>query len=84
MFFDTLRAGVRVGVLMSAPMLISALVIGIAVGLVQALTSVQELTLTFVPKLAAMLVAFWLSMGFMTRTLQSYFTDMVVPLMVGG
>ena len=46
-----------------------ALVAGLAVGLFQALTSIQEMTLTFVPKLAAIVVVFWVSMGFMTETL---------------
>jgi flagellar biosynthesis protein FliQ len=39
------------------------------IGLFQALTSIQEMTLTFVPKLAAIVVVFWVSMGFMTETL---------------
>ena len=42
---------------------------GVVVGLFQALTSVQEMTLTFVPKVGVMLVVFWVSMSFMTATL---------------
>ena len=61
-----------------------ALVTGVVIGLFQALTSVQEATLTFVPKLAAMLVVFWVSMSFMTETLVSFFTDRIVPLIAGG
>ncbi len=38
---------------MSAPLLIVALVTGVVIGLFQALTSVQEMTLTFVPKIGA-------------------------------
>ena len=55
-FFDTLRQGLWISVLMSAPILTVALVTGVIVGLFQALTSVQEMTLTFVPKAALMLV----------------------------
>ncbi|MGR3710202.1 MAG: flagellar biosynthetic protein FliQ, partial [Alterinioella nitratireducens] len=40
-------------------------------------------TLTFAPKLAAILAVFWVSMGFMTQSLVSYFTDTLVPLMEG-
>jgi flagellar biosynthetic protein FliQ len=65
-------------------MLTAALVMGIAVGLFQALTSVQEMTLTFVPKLAAMLVTFWVSMGFMTETLTGFFTERLIPLIAGS
>ena len=82
--FDTLRQGLWVGVTISAPILIAALVAGIAVGLFQALTSVQEMTLTFVPKLIAIVIVFWISMGFMTQTLVTFFTGTLVPLIAGG
>jgi len=82
-FFDTLRQGLWVAVKISTPILLVALVAGLAVGLFQALTSIQELSLTFVPKLAAILVVFWGSMGFMTQSLISYFTDQLIPL-IGG
>lgn len=78
--FDTLRQGLWVAVLISAPMLTVALAAGLAVGLFQALTSVQELTLTFVPKIVAMLAVFWVSMSFMSAMLVSFFTDRLVPL----
>ncbi len=69
---------------MSAPMLAVALIAGVAVGLFQALTSVQEMTLTFVPKVGAMLIVFWVSMSFMTATLVSFFTDRIIPMIAGG
>jgi flagellar biosynthetic protein FliQ len=56
----------------------------VTIGLFQALTSVQEMTLTFVPKVGAMLVVFWVSMSFMTETLRSFFADRIIPLMIGG
>ena len=83
-FFDTLRQGLWVASITSLPILAVALVAGLLVGLFQALTSIQELTLTFVPKLAAIVAVFWLSMGFMTQTLVSFFQDRLVPLMIGG
>ncbi len=82
-FYDTLRQGLWIAVLISIPMLSVALIAGVTVGLFQALTSVQEMTLTFVPKVAAMLVVFWLSMGFMTETLTAFFQDRIVPLIAG-
>ena len=68
----------------SVPILTVALVVGLLIGLFQALTSIQEMTLTFVPKLAAIVVVYWLSMGFMTQTLVAYFRDTLVPLIIGG
>ncbi len=83
-FFDTMRQGLWVSLVISLPILAIALISGLIVGLFQALTSIQEMTLTFVPKLVAIVVVFWMSMGFMTQTLVSYFHDRLVPLIVGG
>ena len=82
-FFDTMRQGLWVSVSISTPILAAALISGVLVGLFQALTSVQEMTLTFVPKLAAIIVVFWASMGFMTQSLTSYFSGTIVPLIAG-
>ena len=73
-----------VSVLLSAPILGVALITGLAIGLFQALTSVQELTLTFVPKLLAMVATFWVSMAFMTEALTGFFSNQIVPLIAGG
>lgn len=83
-FFDTLRQALWIAVLVSIPILTVALVAGVSIGLVQALTSIQEMTLTFVPKLAAIVIVFWVSMGFMTQTLVSFFHDRIIPLIIGG
>jgi flagellar biosynthetic protein FliQ len=83
-FFDTLRQGLWVAVITSTPILAVALIAGVTVGLFQALTSIQEMTLTFVPKLLAIVAVFWASMGFMTQTLVSFFQDQLIPLIAGG
>jgi flagellar biosynthesis protein FliQ len=82
--YDMLRQALWVAVLMSAPLLAAALVLGVVIGLFQALTSIQENTLTFVPKAGAMIVVFWVSMSFMTATLTAFFTDRIIPLIAGG
>ena len=82
-FFDTLRQGLWVSVIMSTPILGVALITGLVIGLFQALTSLQEMTLTFVPKLAAMAAVFWATMSFMTHTLTSFFHAEIVPLIAG-
>ena len=69
---------------MSLPVLSVALLAGVIVGLFQALTSVQEMTLTLAPKLAAIVIMFWVSMEFMTGTLVSFFQGEIVPLIAGG
>ena len=83
-FFDTMRQGLWIAVMIAAPMLTVALVAGITIGLFQALTSVQEMTLTFVPKVGAMLIVFWVSMSFMSETLVDFFTTRIIPLIAGS
>lgn len=81
---DIMRAALWAAFLMSLPILTVALIVGVVIGLVQALTSVQELTLTFVPKLAAVAITFWISMSFMTGLAVTLFQDRLIPLIGGG
>ncbi|RBI84624.1 flagellar biosynthetic protein FliQ [Rhodosalinus halophilus] len=83
-FFDTLRQGLWIAVIISAPVLTAALLAGVTIGLFQALTSIQEMTLTFVPKLVAIVGVFWVSMSFMTQTLVSFLHERIAPLIAGG
>lgn len=84
LFYDTLRQGLWVATLISLPILTVALIAGLTIGLFQALTSIQEMTLTFVPKLGAIVIVFWVTMGFMTQTLVSFFKDTLIPIIAAG
>ncbi len=81
---DVLREGIWATVLATLPILSVALIVGLGVGLFQALTSVQEMTLTFVPKLAVIAVTFWISMGWMTEMFVALWRDRLIPLIGGG
>ena len=81
---DVTRAALWVTFIVALPTLAAALVVGLAIGLVQALTSIQEMTLTFVPKLAAMAVVFWMTMGFMGAEIVALFQNRIIPLIGGG
>ncbi len=81
---DVLRQGLWTAVIIAAPVLSVALIVGLVIGLFQALTSVQELTLTFVPKLGAILIAFWASLGVMSRAMSGLFAGHIIPLIAGG
>lgn len=83
-FYDTLRQGLSTAVLISVPILSAALITGLVIGLFQALTSIQEMTLTFVPKLLAIVAVFWVSMGFMTKSLVSFFSQQIIPMITGA
>ena len=73
-----LREYLWAGVWIASPLLLTALVVGVVIGLFQALTSIQELTLTFVPKLIAILVAFTLSANFASQLMLSLFNNSVI------
>ena len=60
--------------IISGPLLAVALAIGLVIGILQAATSIQEMTLTFVPKLILVVVAFGLLANFMMVQLSDYFS----------
>ncbi|MEQ1705844.1 MAG: flagellar biosynthesis protein FliQ [Rickettsiales bacterium] len=61
---EILRDSIYVLVIISAPVMITALVVGLIIAVIQALTQIQEATLTFVPKVLAMLLVLVLTMPF--------------------
>ncbi len=69
--------------MMAMPLLVAALVVGLVIGLLQALTAIQEMTLTFVPKLAVMLIVFLLTAGYMARICVGLFDNHVIPVIAG-
>lgn len=77
---DVLRAGLWTAFMISLPILLVSLVVGTAIGLLQALTSIQEMTLTFVPKLGAIFVVFWLSLGFVGQTLVAFYNAQIITM----
>jgi len=54
-----------------APILLTALIVGLVIALFQALTQIQEMTLTFVPKIIAIFVAMVIFLPFMGQTLSA-------------
>lgn len=61
----------------AAPLLATALLIGVVVSLVQALTQIQEQTLTFLPKLLGIGAVFLLIMPWMLRQLIQFLVEMI-------
>ena len=81
--FEVLRASLWAGVMMGLPILGVTLVLGFVIGLVQALTSIQEMTLTFVPKIVAVVAIFFITIGYMTRVCLDLFNNWVLPMISG-
>jgi flagellar biosynthetic protein FliQ len=81
---DLLKTLMTTAVTLAAPILITAMVIGLLVSLFQSVTSIQEQTLTFVPKALAIVVLLILLMPWMLRTLMEFAAGMIgkMPQMV--
>lgn len=66
------REALMVALKVGTPILVLALVVGLIIALFQALTQIQELTLTFVPKILVMFVALMALMPFMLTTMVTF------------
>jgi flagellar biosynthetic protein FliQ len=67
-----MRGAIIETLIVSAPMLLVAMVVGLVVSIIQATTSIQEQTLTFVPKIAAIFLVLALLGGWMFGSLAEY------------
>ncbi|RZA00558.1 MAG: flagellar biosynthesis protein FliQ [Proteobacteria bacterium] len=74
------RDAIYTTVLLSAPLLISALVVGLIVSIIQAVTQINEATLTFIPKMLAIIVVLIVMAPWMTQMLTSYTTELFTNL----
>lgn len=80
---DIVREGLFQMLIVSAPVLLTGLVIGLIVSLFQALTQIQEMTLTFVPKILFVFASLVLFLPFMLHSLMD-FTRMVFDRAANG
>lgn len=73
------RDAMMMTLLVSAPMLLSGLIVGLLISIFQSVTQIQEITLTFVPKILAVFIAFVVFMPWMIDLAMAY----VQPLFGG-
>jgi len=73
---DLARNAVMLALLISAPMLIVALLVGLTVSILQAVTQIQEQTLAFVPKLVGVSAVFLLALPWVLQLLVKYTTEL--------
>lgn len=78
---DIATSGIWTLIIISAPMMIVGLVVGVIIALFQALTQIQEMTLVFVPKIIAIFVTLLLTLPFMGATMAGYM-DQIVDLII--
>jgi len=77
------QAGMILVLTIVGPMLITSLVVGVVIGLFQALTQVQEMTLTFVPKLLAIGVVMLLSLPMIGQALSNFMAQLTSHIVSG-
>lgn len=80
---DMVQAAIWTVLAASGPAVLAAMIVGVTVALLQALTQVQEITLTFVPKILAVLAAVAISAPFIGAQL-SIFTNMIFSRVESG
>lgn len=81
---DVARDAIITLVIVSAPLMLVGLAVGVAISLFQALTQIQEMTLVFVPKILAMFVAMLLVLPFMADSLQGHMMRISARIIQGG
>jgi flagellar biosynthetic protein FliQ len=69
---DIARGAIFVLIKVGAPIMLVALVVGVVIALLQALTQMQEMTLSFVPKILAIFLTVLLALPFMIATLTGF------------
>jgi flagellar biosynthesis protein FliQ len=69
---DVARDAIWTIVIVSSPLMVVGLVVGVVISLVQALTQIQEMTLVFVPKIIAIFITMVLALPFMADALHAH------------
>ncbi len=77
---DLIRQAALLALLVAAPLLATALLVGIVVSVVQAVTQIQEQALTFIPKLLAMTAVFIVLLPWLLGQLVSYLAALLRSL----
>jgi flagellar biosynthesis protein FliQ len=80
---DVARDAILTLVIVSAPLMLVGLIVGVAISLFQALTQIQEMTLVFVPKILAIFIAMLIALPFMGDLLQSHMARLAARI-AGG
>ena len=77
-FFEAIKTAIA----LAAPMLLAGLVVGLLVSIFQSVTSINEMTMTFIPKMLAVACALLFFLPWMVQTMvtftQNLFTNMVI------
>ncbi len=74
------RQGIETALMMALPMLLVGLVVGVFVSILQAATQIQEMTLTFVPKIVSMFIALIIAFPWIMDKMIAYTRDLIINI----
>jgi flagellar biosynthetic protein FliQ len=77
---DFARESIYLLIALAAPAMLTALVVGVAIGLLQALTQIQEATLVFVPKILAIFLVLLIALPFAGQAMATYMNDVAARI----
>ncbi len=81
---DVARDGILTLILVASPLMLVALIVGVAISLLQALTQIQEMTLVFIPKILAIFLALLIALPFMGDVMQGYMARIAERIVAPG
>ncbi|WP_022855126.1 flagellar biosynthesis protein FliQ [Thermodesulfobacterium thermophilum] len=74
------KESIKLCILVSGPFLLTALIVGLVISILQAVTQIQEMTLTFVPKILALIVVFVLTLPWLLKKLTSFTENLILNI----
>ncbi len=77
---EVVNQAIRVTLMLAAPMLLAALVVGVLVSIFQAVTQINEQTLSFIPKILVIIVALVIFSPWMMETMVTYTQDLFTSI----
>ena len=77
---DLARRAIWVAVLIGSPVLLTGMAVGLVVGLLQALTQIQEQTIAFVPKIVAMIAVLSLTLPWLITQILQFTREMIITI----
>ena len=80
---DIARDAIVTLIIVSAPVMLVGLAVGVAISLLQALTQIQEMTIAFVPKILAIFVALLVALPFMAEKLHAEMVRIAARIVTG-
>ncbi len=80
MIIGLAKEAVKITLILSLPLLTTALIIGLGISILQAVTQIQEMTLTFVPKILAMILVFFFTLPWMLKKLTDFTSQLILNI----